>query len=107
MIVGILKILKKRSRIVAFFSRKCPYRTHVLDAIATPEAGCSAPGFTHKEKEALFLCFGAILSAHLHLELRFASTCTLAYLQPRSGRMRDGYLSAENSFFCVLVASDR
>lgn len=63
MIVGILKILKKRSRIVAFFSRKCPYRTHVLDAIATPEAGCSAPGFTQRKRSTIFMFWSYLICA--------------------------------------------
>lgn len=55
----------------SLFSRKCPYRTHVLDAIATTEAGCSAPGFTYKEKKHNFLCFGAIFALASGAALRF------------------------------------
>lgn len=107
LIVGILKILKKRSRIVAFFSRKCPYRTHVLDAIATPEAGCSAPGFTQRKRSTIFMFWSYLIcalasGAALRFYLHAGVSATTFWAHAR-------WLSfcRKLLFFCVLVPSDR
>lgn len=47
----------------SLFSRKCPYRTHVLDAIATTEAGCSAPGFTQRKRSTIFMFWSYLICA--------------------------------------------